>query len=111
MKRRYRKGTLILETEFATATGSVTLIDFMPLRKTNPQIVRIIRGNRGSVRMRMNLMIRFDFGRAVPWVTRREDGSLSAIGGPHLLILHSSVPVRGEGLRTVSDFTMREGTT
>jgi GH15 family glucan-1,4-alpha-glucosidase len=109
VKRQYRKGTLILETEFVTHTGSVTLIDFMPLRKTNPQIVRMIRGDRGSVRMRMDLAIRFDYGRTVPWVTRREDGSLAAIAGPHLLVLHSSVPVRGEGLCTVSEFTVKAG--
>jgi len=107
--RQYRKGTLILETEFVTSSGSVTLIDFMPLRKTNPQIVRIIRGNRGSVRMRMDLIIRFDYGRTVPWVNRRGDGSLAAIAGPHRLILHSSVPVRGEGLCTVSHFTVKAG--
>jgi GH15 family glucan-1,4-alpha-glucosidase len=111
IKRRYRKDTLILETEFVTSTGSVTLIDFMPLRKTNPQIVRIVRGDLGNVRMRMDLMIRFDYGRTVPWVTRREDGSLVAIAGPHLLILHSPVPARGEGLCTVSDFTVKAGQT
>jgi GH15 family glucan-1,4-alpha-glucosidase len=111
VKRQYRTETLILETEFETSTGSVTLIDFMPLRKTDPQIVRIIRGNRGSVRMHMDLAIRFDYGRTVPWVTRRENGSLAAIAGPHLLVLHSSVPVRGEGLCTVSDFTVKAGGT
>lgn len=108
-KRQYRKGTLILETEFVTSTGSVTLIDFMPLRKTNPVIVRIVRGHRGTVRMRMELAIRFDYGRTVPWVTRRNDGSLSAIAGPHQLIIHSSVPLRGMGLCTVSDFTVKAG--
>jgi GH15 family glucan-1,4-alpha-glucosidase len=111
VKRQYRQATLILETDFVTSTGSVTLIDFMPLRKTNPQIVRMVRGNRGSVRMRMDLRIRFDYGRTVPWVTRREDGSLGATAGPHLLIFHSSVPVRGEGLCTVSDFTVEAGAT
>ena len=111
VKRQYRAGTLILETEFATKSGTVTLIDFMPLRKYNPQIVRMVRGDRGRVRMRMDLIMRFDYGRSVPWVTRSGDGSLVAIAGPHMLALRSSVPVRGEGLRTVSEFTVRAGST
>jgi GH15 family glucan-1,4-alpha-glucosidase len=109
IKRRYRPGTLILETEFGTDDGAVTLIDFMPLRSGNPQIVRIVRGDRGSVRMRMELVIRFDYGRTVPWVTQRHDGSLLAVAGPHLLSLRTSIPLRGEGLRTVGEFTVEAG--
>jgi GH15 family glucan-1,4-alpha-glucosidase len=107
--RKYRKGTLILETEFRTADGTVTLIDFMPLRKANPQIVRVVRGDRGTVRMQMELVIRFDYGRTVPWVTENEDGSLLAIAGPHQLVLRSSIPVQGQGLRTVADFNVTAG--
>jgi GH15 family glucan-1,4-alpha-glucosidase len=110
VRRRYRPGTLILESEFETATGSATLIDFMPLRKGNPEIVRLVRGNHGSVRMRMDLIIRFDYGRTVPWL-RRQDGALVAVAGPHLLALRSEAPIRGEDLRTVSDFTVAAGST
>lgn len=110
VSRRYRPGTLILETRFETDTGVATLIDFMPQRSGNPVLVRILRGDRGSVRMRMELVIRFDYGRAVPWVTRRSDGSLVAVAGPDLLVFRTSVAVRGEDLRTVSDFTVAAGT-
>lgn len=111
IKRRYRPGTLILETEFRTDDGVVTLIDFMPLRLGNPQIFRIVRGDRGSVRMRMDLVIRFDYGRTVPWVTRRHDGGLLAVAGPHLLCLRTPVTLRGEGLRTIGEFTIEAGKT
>ena len=106
VRRRYRPRTLILETEFETETGTVTLIDFMPLRSGNPEIVRMVRCDRGSVRMRMDLVIRFDYGRTVPWVTRQHDGALRAIAGPHLLVLRTSVPTKGKALRTVSEFTV-----
>ena len=111
VRRRYRPGTLILETEFETDGGTATLIDLMPLREGNPEIVRLVRCDRGSVRMKMDLVIRFDYGRTVPWVTRHRDGSLVALAGPHLLVLRTNVPMRGEDLRTVSEFTLSEGAT
>ena len=111
VRRRYRPRTLILETEFETETGTVTLTDFMPLRDGNPEIVRLVRCDRGTVRMQMDLVIRFDYGRTVPWVTRQEDGALVALAGPHLVVLRTSVPTRGEDLRTVSEFTLIEGGT
>ncbi len=109
VRRRYRRRTLILETEFETETGTITLIDFMPLRSGNPEIVRIVRCDRGSVRVRMDLVMRFDYGRTVPWVTRQHDGALRAIAGPHLLVLRTSVPMKGKDLRTVSEFTVTAG--
>lgn len=114
--RRYRPGTLILETEFVTDSGTVTLTDFMPVRKVHaeaqhPQVLRIVRCTRGSVRMHMDLVIRFDYGRTIPWVTRQPGGALVAVAGPHLLALRTDVPLRGEDLRTVSDFTLSEGQT
>ena len=111
VRRRYRPRTLILETEFETESGRVTLIDFMPLRKGHPEIVRLARCDRGSVRMRMDLVIRFDYGRTVPWVTRRRDGALVAIAGPRLLVFRTNVPIRGEDLKTVSEFTLTAGDT
>ena len=74
-RRRYRGDTLILETEIETASGAVRLIDFMPPRGENPDIVRIVEGLRGSVRMKMELIIRFDYGHVVPWVRKRDGGS------------------------------------
>jgi GH15 family glucan-1,4-alpha-glucosidase len=111
VRRRYRPKTLILETEFETDTGTVTLIDFMPLRQGNPEIIRLVRCDRGSVRMRMDFVMRFDYGRTVPWVTRQKDGALLALAGPHLLVFRTNVPIRGEDLKTVSEFTLTQGNT
>jgi len=108
--RRYRPRTLILETEFRTATGKATLIDFMPLHKGNPRIIRIVRGDRGEIRMEMDLAIRFDYGLTVPWVTQ-QNGLLFAVAGPHRLVLRSSVPTQGRGLHTVADFSVKAGET
>src|ERR1700710_2263014 len=79
--RAYRPDTLILETRVETAAGAVTVIDFMPPRGRNSDIVRMIRGERGRVEMRTELILRFDYGRTVPWVTRLEDGTFQAIAG------------------------------
>jgi GH15 family glucan-1,4-alpha-glucosidase len=111
VERHYRPHTMILETVFRTAEGQVTLIDFMPVRERDPRIVRIVRGDRGTVRMQMDLAIRFDYGLTIPWVTEQKDGSLLAIAGPNRLILHSSVKMKGEGFRTISEFTVKRGQT
>ena len=107
-RRRYRGDTLILETEIETAEGAVRLIDFMPPRGENPDIVRILEGLRGRVRMKMELIIRFDYGHVIPWV-RKRDGGLEAIAGPDALILRVPVETRGEDLTTVADFTVAAG--
>ena len=109
--RRYRDGTLILETDFETDEGAVTLIDFMPLRGVASDLIRMVVGRRGQVSMRMELVIRFDYGALIPWVSRLEDGSLRVIAGPDMLILRTAVPMRGEGLKTVADFTVSAGDT
>jgi GH15 family glucan-1,4-alpha-glucosidase len=106
--RKYREHTLILETMFETDGGSVRLIDFMPIRGRNSDVVRIVEGVRGNVPMRMELALRFDYGRTVPWVTQK-DGGERAIAGPDLVLLRCSVETRGEHLKTVSDFTINEG--
>jgi GH15 family glucan-1,4-alpha-glucosidase len=108
VRRRYRDGTLILETDFATETGVARLIDFMPLRTKAADVVRIVEGVSGEVAMRMNLTIRFDYGSIVPWVRRTTDG-IYAIAGPDILYLHSETPVHGEDLQTVGEFVVREG--
>jgi GH15 family glucan-1,4-alpha-glucosidase len=108
--RRYRPDTLILETEFATAEGSVLLTDFMPLNTKTPKIIRVVRGIEGKVHMQTELVIRFDYGLTVPWVTRQKD-ALVAIAGPHLLALRTAVRMQGKGLRSVGSFTVAAGET
>jgi GH15 family glucan-1,4-alpha-glucosidase len=109
--RMYRGTTLILETRIETADGVAILIDFMPPRGRNSDIVRLVRGEKGHVRMRMELVLRFDYGRTVPWVTRLDDGTLSAIAGPDLVTLHTPATFRGEDLKTVAEFEVAAGET
>ena len=111
IKRHYRKDTLILETEFETDQGSATLIDFMPLRKKNPHLVRLVRGLRGHVAMAMELILRFDYGQLVPWVIRLDDNASRAMAGPNMVVLRTSAEIHGVDLKTVSEFTVKEGET
>jgi GH15 family glucan-1,4-alpha-glucosidase len=106
--RRYLDHTLVLETTFETNDGTVVLLDFMPMRSggTCCDLVRTVRGVRGAVPMAMQLVLRFDYGRSVPWVTRAEDGCIRAIAGPDMVTLKTSVETRGENLKTVADFTI-----
>src|SRR5690606_3545576 len=90
-RRSYIPDTLILETVWETAGGTVKVIDFMPPRHENPDLVRIVEGVSGTVEMTTEICIRFDYGRIVPWV-RRRDGLLHAIGGPDSVWIHSPVP-------------------
>jgi GH15 family glucan-1,4-alpha-glucosidase len=106
--RRYRDHSLILETTFHHADGVIRLIDFMPIRERHSDVVRIVEGVRGKLALRMELALRFDYGRTVPWVTRIDDGE-RAIAGPNLAVLHTCVPVHGENLKTVANFTVGEG--
>jgi len=106
--RKYRDHTLILETTFETADFAVMLIDFMPVRVTNSNIVRIVKGIRGSAPMKMEMSLRFDYGATVPWVTRSDEG-IQAIAGPDLVMLRTAAPLIGEDLTTVSQFTVNEG--
>lgn len=95
ISRAYRDGTLVLETRFDTADGSVALIDFMPVGRASSSIIRLVQGRRGKVRMQLHLALRFEYGTIVPWVTQLEDGSgLSAIAGPNQVVLRSPVPYR-----------------
>ena len=82
-QRRYREGTLVLETDYETAGGAVTIVDCMPLRNGLPDLVRRVVGRNGSVPMRTELAVRFDYGSIVPWV-RPDDGGIVAIGGPEI---------------------------
>jgi GH15 family glucan-1,4-alpha-glucosidase len=106
--RKYRDHTLILETTFEHSDGTFRLTDFMPIRERFSDVVRIVDGVRGTVAIHMELALRFDYGRTVPWVTRIDDG-VRAVGGPNLAMLHASKPVHGEDLKTISDFNVNEG--
>ena len=108
LKRRYRGDTLIIETEIETKSGAVRLIDFMPPRGENPDIIRIVEGLRGEVPMQMELIIRFDYGLIIPWVRKAHDG-LEAIAGPDALILRTPIETCGKDMTTVAEFTVKEG--
>ncbi len=108
VSRKYRDHTLILETTFEANDGTFTLIDFMPIRGRHSDIVRIVRGVKGRTAVRMELALRFDYGRIVPWV-ERFDGGLLAIAGPDMAVFRTSLDHRGEDMKTVSDFTISEG--
>jgi GH15 family glucan-1,4-alpha-glucosidase len=106
--RRYTNDTLILETTFETTDGEVRLIDFMPPRETKPDVVRIVEGVRGQVRMGMELALRFDYGSAVPWV-RNLDGALVGVAGPDAVTLRTPIELEGRDFRTFASFTVAEG--
>ena len=108
VRRCYRDDTLILETEFETAQGKVRLTDFMPASDRRWDVVRIVEGLRGRVRLSMELIVRFDYGSIVPWV-RRSGDLLLITAGPHTLELSSSVPVRGLGMKTLAEFAVKKG--
>ena len=107
--RRYRDGTLVLETLFETADGAATLIDFMPLRSTSSDLARIVVGTRGRIALRVELVLRFYYGSIVPWVTTLDDGALRAVAGPDMVVLRSDVKLHGAGLTSVAEFTVAAG--
>ncbi len=109
--RRYWDNTLILETRFETASGVVVLIDFMPPRGDASDVVRLVRGISGKVKLKMQLVIRFGVGTDIPWVKRTEEGALLAICGQDMTVLRTPVETRGEDLTTVAEFEVNEGET
>jgi GH15 family glucan-1,4-alpha-glucosidase len=108
VRRRYRGETLVLETEFTTEDGTVRVVDCMPPRLEHPEVVRVVEGVRGRVPMRMQLVIRYDYGSIVPWV-RRVDGDLAAVAGPDSLWLRTDVRPHGENMTSVAEFAVSEG--
>ena len=108
IRRRYREGTLVLETEMDTTDGTIRLIDCMPIRDVRPRVVRVVEGVRGTVPIRMDLVVRFDYGDAVPWVTR-QDHCLTATAGPDAVSLWTRAETHGEGLSTVAELTLHAG--
>jgi len=108
VRRRYRGDSLVLETEFDTEEGRIRLLDFMPLSSRRWDIVRIVEGVSGRVRMGMELIVRFDYGSIVPWA-HRSGGTLLMTAGPDTLVLRASVAVRGENLKSVAEFCVAAG--
>jgi GH15 family glucan-1,4-alpha-glucosidase len=107
-RRRYRSGTLVLETEFETKTGSAVLIDFMR-PADGAHLVRVVTGASGSMTFRMELVVRFNYGASVPWVNRLDRGAIGAIAGPERLVLRTPVELVGEDLKTVGEFIVEAG--
>ena len=99
IRRRYRGDTLVLETEYVTETGTATVLDFMPPRDRDINVVRIVVGIKGTIRMKMEMTIRFDYGSIVPWVSHQRR-LLKAVAGPDSLYLETEVELRGEGFST-----------
>jgi GH15 family glucan-1,4-alpha-glucosidase len=109
--RCYRPKTLVLETHFETEEGNCTLVDFMPTGHRRSSIVRLVVGQRGTVKMTTELILRFGYGAIVPWVTRVEDGAFRAIAGPDMVVLRTPVHLRGKDMTTVGEFTISKGET
>lgn len=107
-ERRYREGTLILETVFETESGRAMLIDFMPT-ETSSSVVRIVVGLEGRVEFDMDLAIRFDYGSSVPWVEMKDEHTLTAIAGPEMLVLHTPVELHALDHHTGSQFAVETG--
>jgi GH15 family glucan-1,4-alpha-glucosidase len=108
VSRRYRAGTLVLETELETEDGTVRVVDCMPPRQRHPNLVRLVEGVVGRVPMRMQLVVRFEYGSIVPWISHR-GRLLSAVAGPDALTLRSPLETRGEDLTTVAEFAVGAG--
>ncbi len=107
--RRYRDGTLILETTFETATGAAVLIDCMTRRNGGSELLRRVRGLRGKLVMAADLVVRFDYGAAVPWVSRAEDDRMQFVVGPDRLMLQSNATLESHDMRTQASFEVSAG--
>lgn len=109
VKRTYHDGTMILETTFTTSEGTAVLIDFMPSTFTHSSVARIVKGIKGKVEFDMDLVMRFDYGRTVPWVERHDPVTLTAVAGPDMLVLRTPVPLRPRAKHTTARFVVAEG--
>jgi GH15 family glucan-1,4-alpha-glucosidase len=108
VRRQYRSGTLVLETEFETATGCAAIVDFMP-PADGADLVRIVVGRSGRIVFQTELVLRFNYGAIVPWVNRLDDDTINAVAGPERVVLRTPVSLYGEDLRTVGEFTVEAG--
>jgi GH15 family glucan-1,4-alpha-glucosidase len=107
-RRRYRGNTLVVETDFDTAAGSIRLVDFMPPRRDVPGVVRLVEGVRGRVRVHMHLTVRFHDRRICPWL-RHVDGARTAIAGRERVWLRTPVQTHDEGFAVRADFFVTAG--
>jgi GH15 family glucan-1,4-alpha-glucosidase len=108
VSRRYRAGTLILETEFPTESGSAAVVDFMALGDS-AHLLPIVMGQTGRVDFQTEFVARFNYGSTVPWVNRLDDGTINAIAGPERLVLRTPIALHGEDLRTRGEFAVETG--
>ena len=110
VRRKYRDNTLVLETEFETESGVATVVDFMPVadRPDQVDVIRIVKGIRGQVPMRAEVIIRFDYGHTIPWVRKRDYG-FSAVSGPNAIAFRTAVPLESKDYTTIGEFTISEG--
>ncbi|HEY8581247.1 MAG TPA: glycoside hydrolase family 15 protein [Beijerinckiaceae bacterium] len=107
--RAYRPDTLILETRYTTATGEALVIDFMPLRDRNSDVMRLVRGVSGEVAFCAEFVLRFDYGSITPWMNRLEDGGLRAVGGPDCVVLRTTARLEPHGPAHTAEFAVRAG--
>jgi GH15 family glucan-1,4-alpha-glucosidase len=111
VERRYIDASLVLATTFETSEGAVELVDFFRPRHGSPNLVRLVRGLRGHVAMRIEIILRFEYGSVVPWVERLAEGGISAIAGPERVVLRTPVPLVGQDLKTIAEFEIAAGQT
>lgn len=112
--RRYRPGSLVLETRIVTETGEVQVLDLFAMRTggrrwPHRQILRVVEGLAGRVTMLLDLCARFDFGDQRPWVRRHGEHLFSVIGGSSALIVEGDVPLRPQDERLVGELTIEPG--
>ncbi len=107
-ERRYIPQTLVLETTWTRGSDVLRVTDFMPARESHSHICRKVECLEGSVDAYMELVLRFDYGHSIPWVTRGEH-SIRAIAGPHMVLFRSVLEPHGRDQRTVCDFTLGAG--
>jgi GH15 family glucan-1,4-alpha-glucosidase len=110
VRRKYRENTLLLETEFETESGVVTVVDFMPIAERPDQfdLIRVVKGIRGQVPMRTEVSFRFDYGNTIPWVRKRDYG-FSAVSGPNAIAFRTAIPLTSKDYTTIGEFTISEG--
>ena len=107
--RAYREGTLILVTDLVTKTGTARVIDFMSPRDQHADLIRIVEGVEGCVTFDVELVIRFDYGRTIPWVTHPDPTTLMAVAGPNTLFLQTPIRLHGQDMRTLGVFAIKAG--
>src|SRR5260221_12724432 len=111
VERRYLDGSLVLATTFETSTGVAELIDFFRPRHGPLNLVRLVRGLRGRIAMRVEFIVRFDYGSVVPWVEQLPESGILAVAGPEQVVLRTAVPLRRENLDTIGEFEISVGET